>query len=62
MLGALGTHGLQAVMTADDATDTEAFRTHVKRVLGLVPDNIVVMDSLLQDGGYRVSAAPAAAL
>ena len=48
MLGALGVHGLQAVMTVDGATDTDVFRTYVKRVLGptLVPGDIVVMDNL----------------
>jgi transposase len=48
MLGALGVHGLQAVMTVDGATDTAVFRTYVKRVLGptLAPGDIVVMDNL----------------
>jgi transposase len=48
MLGALGTDGLQAVMTVDGATDTDVFRTYVKRVLAptLVPGDIVVMDNL----------------
>jgi transposase len=48
VLGALGAHGLQAVMTVEGATDTEVFRTYVKRVLGptLTPGDIVVMDNL----------------
>lgn len=48
MLGALGTHGLQAVMTVDGATDTDVFRTSVKCVLAptLVPGAMVVMDHL----------------
>jgi transposase len=48
ILGALGIHGLQAVMTVDGATDAEVFRTYVKRVLGptLRPGDIVVMDNL----------------
>lgn len=48
MLGALGTQGLQAVMTVDGATDTEVFRTYVTQVLGptLAPGDIVVMDNL----------------
>jgi transposase len=48
MLGALGVHGLHAVMTVDGATDTEVFRTYVKQVLGptLRPGDIVVMGNL----------------
>jgi transposase len=48
MLGALGTQGLQAVMTVDGATDADVFRTSVKQVLGptLSPGDIVVMDNL----------------
>jgi transposase len=48
VLGALGVHGLQAVMTVDGATDAEVFRTYVKQVLGptLRPGDIVVMDNL----------------
>jgi transposase len=48
ILGALGVHGLHAVMTVDGATDTEVFRTYVKRVLAptLTPGDIVVMDNL----------------
>jgi transposase len=48
MLGALGSQGLQAVMTVDGATDTEVFCAYVKHVLGptLAPGDIVVMDTL----------------
>jgi transposase len=48
MLGALGVHGLHAVMTVDGATDADVFRTYVKRVLGptLSPGDIVVRDNL----------------
>jgi transposase len=48
MLGTLGIHGLQAVMTVAGATDTDVFRTYVKQVLGptLIPGDIVVMDNL----------------
>jgi transposase len=48
MLGALGAHGLHAVMTIEGATDTEVFRAYVKQVLSptLSPGDIVVMDHL----------------
>jgi transposase len=48
MLGALGRQGLQAVMTVDSATDTDVFRTYVRRVLGptLASGDVVVMDNL----------------
>lgn len=48
MLGALGVHGIQAVMTVEGATDTEVFRTYVRRVLGptLAPGDVVVLDNL----------------
>jgi transposase len=48
VLGALGVHGLHAVMTVDGATDTDVFRTYVTQVLGptLRPGDIVVMDNL----------------
>jgi transposase len=48
ILGSLGVQGLEAVMTVDGATDTEVFRTYVKRVLGptLTPGDMVVMDNL----------------
>ena len=46
--GALGVHGLQAVMTVDGATDADVFRPDVKRGLGptLAPGDLVVMDNL----------------
>jgi hypothetical protein len=48
MLGALGMHGIQAVMTVEGATDTEVFRTYVQQVLGpsLAPGDVVVRDNL----------------
>jgi transposase len=48
MLGALGVHGIQAVMTVEGATDTEVFRTYVRQVLGpsLAPGDVVVLDNL----------------
>jgi transposase len=48
ILGALGVHGLHAVMTVEGATDTDVFRAYVKQVLGptLRPGDIVVMDNL----------------
>ena len=48
MLGALGSQGLQAVMTVEEAMDTAAFRAYVKHVLGptLSPGDIVVLDNL----------------
>jgi transposase len=48
MLGTLGVQGLQAVMTAEGATDAGVFRTYIKRVLGptLWPGDLVVMDDL----------------
>jgi transposase len=47
-LGALGAHGLHAVMTVEGATDPEAFRAYVTQVLGptLRPGAMVVMDNL----------------
>jgi transposase len=48
MLGALGAHGLQAVMTVEGPMDTAVFRAYVKQVLGptLTPGDIVVLDNL----------------
>jgi transposase len=48
MLGALGVHGIQAVMTVEGATDTEVFRAYVQQVLGpsLAPGDVVVLDNL----------------
>ena len=47
VLGALGSRGLQAVMTVEEAMDTEVFRAYVKPVLGptLSPGDIVVLDN-----------------
>jgi transposase len=59
MLGALGRHGLQAVMTVDGATDADVFRTSVKQVLGptLAPGDIVVMDNLRAHNAVGVQQA-----
>ena len=48
MLAALGSHGVEAVMTIDGATDTEVFRAYVDQVLRptLRPGDIVIMDNL----------------
>jgi transposase len=48
MLAALGSHGVEAVMTIDGATDAEVFRAYVARVLRptLCPGDIVSMDNL----------------
>jgi transposase len=48
MLGALGLHGIDAVMTGEGATDTEVFLTYLEHVLAptLRPGDIVVMDNL----------------
>jgi transposase len=45
-LAALGSHGVEAVMTIDGATDAEVFRAYVDQVLGptLRPGDIVIMD------------------
>lgn len=52
MLGALGGHGIQAVMTVEGATDTEVCRPDVRQVLGptLRPGDLVVLDNL---GGHK---------
>jgi transposase len=59
MLGALGVHGLHAVMTVDGATDADVFRTSVKRVLGptLTPGDLVVMDNLRAHNAIGVQQA-----
>jgi transposase len=46
MLAALGSHGVEAVMTIDGATDAEVFRVYVEQVLRptLRPGDIVIMD------------------
>jgi transposase len=48
MLAALGSHGVDAVMTIDGATDTKVFRAYVEQVLcpTLRPGDIVIMDNL----------------
>jgi transposase len=48
MLAALGSHGVEAVMTIDGATDAEVFRAYVEQVLcpTLRPGDIVIMDNL----------------
>jgi transposase len=48
LLGTLGINGLQAVMTAEGASDADVFRTYVRQVLGptLAPGDIVVLDNL----------------
>jgi transposase len=48
MLAALGSQGVEAVMTIDGATDAEVFRVYVEQVLRptLRPGDIVIMDNL----------------
>jgi transposase len=48
MLAALGSHGVEAVMTIDGATDAEVFRVYVEQVLcpTLRQGDIVLMDNL----------------
>src|SRR5262245_29704598 len=48
MLAALGSHGVEAVMTIDGATDAEVFRVYVDQILRptLRPGDIVIMDNL----------------
>jgi transposase len=48
MLAALGSHGVEAVMTIDGATDAAVFRVYVEQVLRptLRPGDIVIMDNL----------------
>ena len=47
-MGALGSDGLQAVMTVEGAADADVFRTYVEQVLGptLAPWEILVLDNL----------------
>jgi transposase len=47
MLAALGSHGVEAVMTIDGATDAEVFRAYVPQVLRptLRPGDLVRMDN-----------------
>ena len=48
MLGALGRHGIQAIMTLEGATNGDVFLAYVTHVLAptLRPGDIVVMDNL----------------
>jgi transposase len=48
MLASLGSHGIEAMMTIEGATDTEVFRAYVEQVLRptLHPGDIVIMDNL----------------
>jgi hypothetical protein len=48
MLASLGSHGIEAIMTIEGATDSEVFRTYVAQVLRptLHPGDIVIMDNL----------------
>ena len=48
MLAALGSQGVEAVMTIDGATDAEVFRVYVEQVLRptLRPGGLVIMDNL----------------
>lgn len=54
IIGAMGTSGLEALMTVEGATDGEIFRVYVGEVLcpTLRPGDIVVMDNL---GAHKVS-------
>src|SRR3712207_4480440 len=65
MLAALGSHGVEAVMTIDGATDAEGFRVYVAQVLRptLRPGDIVIMDNLRahQAAGIREAIAQAGA-
>jgi transposase len=54
IIGAIGTGGLDALMTVDGATDGDVFRVYVGEVLcpTLRPGDIVVMDNL---GAHKAS-------
>ena len=54
LIGALGSHGLDALLTIEGATDGEVFRAYTQRLLcpTLRPGDIVVMDNL---GAHKVS-------
>jgi DDE superfamily endonuclease len=57
MLAALGSHGVEVVMTIDGATDAEVFRIYIDQVLRptLHPGDIVIMDNLrVHTGGASV--------
>jgi transposase len=59
MLAALGSHGVEAVMTIDGATDAEVFRVYVEQVLRptLRPGDIVIMDNLRAHKAAGIRAA-----
>ena len=65
MLAALGSHGVEAVMTIDGATDAEVFRVYVEQGLRptLRPGDIVSMDNLRahKAAGIRAAIAQAGA-
>jgi transposase len=66
MLVALGSQGVEAVMTIDGATDAAVFRVYVERVLRptLRPGDIVIMDNLRahKAAGIREALEQAGAL
>jgi transposase len=59
MLAALGSHGIEAVMTIDGATDAEVFRVYVEQVLRptLRPGDHVIMDNLRAHKAAGISEA-----
>jgi transposase len=65
MLAALGSQGVEAVMTIDGATDAEGFRVYVAPVLcpTLRPGDMVIMDNLRAHkvAGIREAIAQAGA-
>ena len=65
MRAALGSHGVQAVMTIDRATDAEGFHAYVDQGLRptLRPGDLVIMDHLRahQAAGSREAIGPAGA-
>lgn len=54
LIGALGSQGLDALLTIEGATDGEVFRAYTERILcpTLEPGDIVIMDNL---GAHKVS-------
>lgn len=54
LIGALGKHGLEALLTIEGATDGEVFRVYTERILcpTLEAGDIVIMDNL---GAHKVS-------
>jgi transposase len=65
MLAALNSHGVEAVMTIDGATDAEVFRVYVEQVLRptLRPGDMVIMDNLRahKTAGIREAIEPVGA-